>query len=147
MMGIKMIGLIIGLLTYMVFADTGFFGGDIIYALDVMENWYWIIFFIFAIIAAIVFFGTTFAGAISGDEITKSKSGILGGTVVGALFGGFMSLILMLRVSLQLLIIYWLMGSIEPTAANFDAITTKETIGLVTLIILAIIPFSKSSSD
>lgn len=142
-----MIGLIIGLLSYMIFADTGFFGGDIIYTLDVMENWYWIIFVIFAIIAAIVFFGATLAGAAGGDGITKSKAGILGGTVVGALFGGWMSLLLMLRVSTQLLIIYWLMGSIEPTAANFDAITAKETIGLVALIILAIVPFGKSSSD
>lgn len=133
-----MIGLIIAVIAYMV-ASTGFFGGDIIYALDVVENWYYFIAIFIGLMATAIMLGFTGVGAAQGSKM-GGGFGAFGGALAGYSLGGLFAVIMLAKIAIQLWLVTWLMGSIDPQAVNVDALTNKQMIGLVALIIIALIP-------
>lgn len=142
-----MIGLIIVLISYFV-AATGFFGGDVIYALDVLENWYYFIATIIGIIAVLVMIGFTGAGAMIGSGSTNGNAlAGLGGALAGYTTGGFLAVLMLGKIALQIWLVTWLMGSIDPVAVDFDALTTKQMLAMVVLLVLAFIGDSYSSNS
>ena len=141
-----MIGIAIGVIAYL-FASTGTFGGDLIYAVDVAENWYWVVLVLASIFAIIVFLAITGMGVATGAVVANTVGGFTG-MAVGGLMGVISAFVMLAKPIIMLVILNWLMGSIDPTAVNFDALTTKQAIGLVAVAILAFLPvrFSASSS-
>ena len=76
-----MIGLFLGLITYFV-SNTGYFGGDILKALSVVETWYWVCFYLWA--ACCVLVGLVSAGVLAnefGEGVVTQLAGILTGSV------------------------------------------------------------------
>ena len=141
-----MIGLIIALISFFI-AGTGYFGGDVVYALDVVENWYWFIGVIIAILAILVMIGFTGGGAAMGAGATNGNAlGGLGGALAGYAFGGLIAVAMLAKIGIQIWLVTWLMGSIDPVAPNFDALTTKQVIALAVLLVLSLINPSSSSS-
>lgn len=141
-----MIGLIITLISFFV-AGTGFFGGDVIYALDVLENWYYFIATIIALIAFAVMLGATGGGAAMGAGATNGSAlGSLGGALAGYTVGGFFAVLMLAKIGIQIWLVTWLMGSIDPQAVDFDALTTKQMLAMVVLLVLAFVGGSSSSS-
>jgi hypothetical protein len=130
-----MIGLVFAFIGYL-FASTGHLGGDMVYALDVMENWYWIVLVILSIFALIPLLVFGIMGAAAGSTVSQNMGGLIG-MFMGSAFGIVAGLVMVFRTILQLWIISWLMGSIDPQAASFDAFTTNQIIGLVALVIMA----------
>lgn len=139
-----MIGLIIFIISFFV-ASTGFFGGDIIYALDVLENWYYFVAVIIGIIAAGIMFGFTATGSALGSQHFGGVPGSFGGALAGYITGGFLAVLLLAKIAVQIWLVTWLMGSIDPLAVGFSGdagmavISTKETIAMVVLLILGFI--------
>lgn len=142
-----MIGIAIGVIAYL-FASTGTFGGDLIYAVDVAENWYWVVLVLASIFAIIVFLVITGMGAAAGADVAGTVGGFTG-MAVGGLLGVISAVAMLAKTIIMLVLLNWLMGSIDPAAVNFDALTTKQVIGLVAVAILAFLPvrFSASSSS
>ena len=140
-----MIGLAFALIGYF-FASTGYFGGDIVYALDVMENWYWIVLVLISLVSILIVCVFTFAGTAVGASVSRNVGGFAG-MFFGAGFGILAGVAMLFRTILQLWLISWLMGSIDPHAASFDALTTNQLIGLAGLVLLAMIPNKSSSSS
>jgi hypothetical protein len=142
-----MIGLIIVLIAYFI-AATGFFGGDVIYALDVLENWYYFIATIIGIIAVLVMIGFTGGGAALGSSATNGNAlAGLGGALAGYTTGGILAVLMMAKIAVQIWLVTWLMGSVDPVAVDFDALTTKQMLAMVVLLVLAFIGGSSSSSS
>lgn len=142
-----MVGLIIAVIAFIV-ASTGFFGGDLIYALDVVENWYWFIAVIIGLIAITVMIGFTGGGATMGAGATNGHViGGLGGALAGYATGGLVSVMLLAKIAIQLWLVTWLMGSIDPVGVDFDALTTKQLVALAVLIVLAFTGGVSSSSS
>ena len=139
-----MIGLAFALIGYL-FASTGYLGGDLIYALDVMENWYWIVLVLVSIVSIIIVLFFTLGGVAVGASVSRNVGGIAG-MFFGAGFGILTGAAVLFRTILQLWLINWLMGSIDPHAASLDVLTTNQWIGLAGLVLLAMIP-SKSSDS
>lgn len=133
-----MIGIAIGVIAYLL-ASTGSFGGDLVYAIDVTENWYWIVLVLASIFAIIVFLLITGMGAAAGADVAGTIGGFTG-MAVGGLLGVISAFAMLAKTIIILVILNWLMGSIDPAAANFDALTTKQVIGLVAIALLAFMP-------
>lgn len=142
-----MIGLIIAIVAFFV-ASTGFLGGDIIYALDVLENWYYIIGVLIVFIASAVMFGFTATGARWG---AKSGHGhplsTLAGAMVGYSFGGLMAVLILAKIAIQIWLVTWLIGNIDPTAVDFDGLTSKQLIAMIILLLLTFIGGSSLNSS
>jgi hypothetical protein len=138
-----MIGIAIGIIAYL-FASTGAFGGDLIYALDAMENWYWIVLVLVSILAIIVFLVFSGMGAAMGADVAGKVGGFTG-AAAGSILGVISALAMLAKSIIMLVIVTWLIGNIDPTAANFDALSTKQVVGLVGLLILIFLPVSKGS--
>ncbi len=140
-----MIGFAIGIVAYL-FASTGAFGGDLVYAIDVAENWYWIVLVIASIFALIVFAAMTGMGAVMGADVAGKVGGFTG-MAAGGMLGAISAFAMLAKTIIMLVIMNWLMGSIDPAAANFDALNTKQVVGLVALAILAFLPRIKGSAS
>lgn len=140
-----MIGLAIGVIAYLI-ASTGTFGGDLIYAIDVAENWYCVVLVLASILAIIVFLMVTGMGAAAGADAAGTVGGFTG-MAVGGLLGVISAVAMLAKTIIMLVILNWLMGSIDPTATNFDALTTKQVIGMITVAILAFLPVRASASS
>jgi len=139
-----MIGLIITLIAFFV-AGTGFFGGDVIYALDVLENWYYFVGAIIALLAIAVMFGMTVGGASFGSG-NRSVLGGIGGALAGYTAGGFIAILMLAKIAIQIWLVTWLIGSIDPQAVDLDMITTKQLVAMAVLLVLAFAGGSSSSS-
>ncbi len=132
-----MIGLIIGFIGYLV-SSTGYLGGDLIYAMDTIENWYWIVLAFSGLLSLFVLFVFTGIGAAMGHD-KAGKNGAYGGTLAGFTLGTMTALLMLIRTILQLWIVTWLMSNLDPSAISFAAITTKETLAMVALFLLAFV--------
>ena len=142
-----MVGLIIAVIAFLV-ASTGYFGGDVIYALDVVENWYYFIGVIIAIIAIMVMIGFTGGGAAMGAGASNGHAlGALGGAVAGYTAGGFIAVLMLAKIGIQIWLVTWLMGSIDPVAVDLDGLTTKQMLALAVLVVLAFVGGGSSSSS
>ena len=139
-----MIGVAIGVFAYL-FASTGTFGGDLIYAVDAAENWYWVVLVLASIFAIIVFLAITGMGVATGAVVANTVGGFTG-MAVGGLLGVISAFVMLAKTIIMLVILNWLMGSVDPAAVNFDALTTKQVIGLVVVAILAFLPVRFSVS-
>jgi len=127
-----MIGVVLGLITYF-FTSTGFFGGDILKSLSVVETWYWVCFWLWAAVCTLI--GLVSAGAIASefkDKLVNQFVGIL----TGGAFGVFIAAILMFRIIIQLVLVNGLIDSIDPVS---DDLTTKQIFGLVLLLIVSLV--------
>ena len=138
-----MIGLAIGVIAYLI-ASTGAFGGDLIYALDIAENWYWVVLVFGGIFAVLFFFLFSAVGTAGGA--TLGKIGGFIGMFLGSSLGFVVAALLLVRTILQLLLINWLMHSIDPTVVGVDALTTNQMIGLASLVVLAFVRTKSSNS-
>jgi hypothetical protein len=142
-----MIGLIIVIISFFV-ASTGFFGGDVIYALDVLENWYYFIGAIIALFAIAIMIGFTGGGAAMGAGATNGNAlGGLGGALAGYTAGGLIAVLMLAKIGIQIWLVTWLMGSIDPAAVGFDALTTKQMLAMAVLLVLAFVGGNSSSSS
>ena len=139
-----MIGVAIGVIAYL-FASTGTFGGDLIYAVDAAENWYWVVLVLASIFAIIVILAITGMGVATGMAVVGTVGGFTG-MAVGGLLGVISAFAMLAKTIIMLVILNWLMGSVDPAAVNFDALTTKQVIGLVVVAILAFLPVRFSVS-
>lgn len=140
-----MIGLAIGVVAFLV-ASTGYVGGDLIYAIDVAENWYWIVLMIASIFALIVFAAMTGMGAVMGVDVAGKVGGFTG-MAAGGMLGAISAFAMLAKTICILVIMNWLMGSIDPHAVNYDALTTKHVVGLVAILVLALLPRIRGSAS
>ena len=133
-----MIGIVIGAIAYLI-ASTGTLGGDVVYALDVMENWYWIVLVFASILAIIV--GLVFTGMFgaAGASVAGGVGGFLG-VGAGGLLGVLAGALMVMKTVIQLVIVTWLMNNLNQAAVNMDAISTQHLLGLGALLVLAFIP-------
>lgn len=134
-----MFGIAIMFIAYLI-ASSGAFGGDLIYALDVLENWYWIIFTIIAVIAFIIFLAFMGLGAAAGHDFNRTGIGASLGAFGGSTIGGFFAVLMLIKISLQLWLTIWLMNSIDPMALDFDSLTNKQMMGLGFLLLMSFLP-------
>ena len=137
-----MIGLLIAVLTYITFASTGYLGGDIIYALDVLENWYWFIAIIVSIIVLLIVVFFMVVGGAAFHSTLKSKLGAWSGILSGGLFGFFISSLIFLKIIVQLWITTWLISNIDPLLIDINHMPDKQVVALSILTLLAFIPFN-----
>ncbi len=122
-----MIGIFLFLISFFIFASTGALGGDIIYALDVVEIFYWIICAIIVVLAMITTFSLTAVGASKGRALFGYTSGII------------LSIFMLVKIGVQLWLTIWLIGSIDPMATTFTILESKELFGLAVLFILSVV--------
>jgi len=142
-----MIGLIIALISFFI-AGTGYFGGDVVYALDVLENWYYFVGVIIALLAVAVMIGFTGAGAAMGAGASNGNVlGGLGGALAGYTAGGLIAVLMLAKIAIQIFLVTWLMNSIDPQAIGFDALTNKQMLAMAVLLVLAFIGGGNTSSS
>ena len=139
-----MIGLLFGLIAYIMFAS-GLFGAEVIYSLGVMETWYYFVLWIVGIIAVI-------AGGLMllGGTAVGANAGTFGG-VLGFIAGGSIGTLVAARIVIvtliQLAIINWLMAGIDPTIVDMDGLNTKQFIAFAFLVILPFLLRNNNSSS
>lgn len=135
-----MIALIIFFIGFLV-ASTGYLGGDLIYALDVVENWFLVVFVCASLIAGFVVLlfmcaGTALVSRMSRLGGVWTFTGLAAGSFMGFVVAGLM----LLKIGIQLILVYWLMGDLNPELTHFDDISIKQTFAFVILLILSLIP-------
>jgi hypothetical protein len=138
-----MIGLLIGLVALFV-SGAATFGGDLIYALGVMETWYQIILGVLGVIVVIIVVLASIGGGMKG--VKYGKIGALFGTFLTGAFGMLIGVLIVFTIGIQLYIVDWLIGSIDPAITSFAGLTAKQMIGLVGLIIIPIIQRMSNST-
>ena len=135
-----MIGLFLFVISFIVFAATGTLGGDLIYALDVVETLYWIIFTIVAFLAFITLLSFTAIGSLIGASLqSNSIISFLSGALFGSSGGIFLATLMIAKIGVQLWLTIWLMDNIDPAITTFTMLESKETLALAVLFLLAII--------
>ena len=140
-----MIGLIIAAIAYLI-ASTGTYGGNLIYMLDVLENWYWIILVLTGILALGITVLSTATGTVIGNE--SGTTGKVIGSAAGFAVGGIISILILLKIGLQLYLTTWLMSDIDPAiVVDFDALSNKQMMAFVIILVLAFIPLGGSYSN
>jgi hypothetical protein len=141
-----MIGLLIVLVSFFM-AGTGFLGRDLIYALDILENWYYFIGIIILFIALVILFSFTIRGASIGSDISNGNVlGGFGGATLGYFTGSLISILMFLKIGVQIWLVTWLMGSIDPSIVDFDGLKTKEMLALGVLVVMAFVNNSGSKN-
>ncbi len=133
-----MIGVVIGFIAFLI-ASTGTLGGDLVYALDVTENWYWIVLVLIGILSIIIMLVFTGVLGAAGASVAGGVGGFFG-VGAGGLLGLFAGIAILLKTIFQLVIVTWLMGSIDQSVTNMDGLAIQHMFGLGALLILAFIP-------
>ncbi len=139
-----MIGLLLGLIAYFMFAS-GLFGAEVIYSLGVMESWYyfvlWVVGFIAVVVGGIFLLGGTAAGASAG------KAGGVLGFIAGGSLGALVAARIVIVTVIQLAIVNWLMGGIDPTIIDMDGLTSKQFVAFAVLVIIPFITRGNNDSN
>ena len=133
-----MLGLIFGFFGYL-FSNEQSFGGNILYALSIMQVWYYFVLIIMTIILTITTIIFLKIGADAGEK-AAGKYGMIGGIFVGSVIGIIDAVGVLFKIGLQLYLINWCIDNILPTAVNLAALTQQQSFGLFTILIISLIP-------
>ena len=136
-----MIELVILAVSYLI-ADTGSFGGDVIFTIDVLENWYIFIAAIGVLLSTIVIFASTATGA---NSLSSSTMGSFIGAIGGYSLGSAVAVLILAKVITQIWICNYLMDNINPLATSFNDFNNNVLFGIGALVVLWVIGLTKSS--
>jgi len=141
-----MVRLIIFVLCFL-FANTAYFGGDLLFALGFLKIWYWLILipmlFLTGIQLLIYFKVITNPRSIiiTNNEMPKQK---VFNIIYSSLNKGIKTLIFIVGIiAFQLILTYFLIGTIPYTAVGFSFLTIKSQIAFVILIAINLYYFIK----
>lgn len=134
-----MIGLLIFTISFFIFSTSGFLGKDLIFALEYLQLWYIIIAGIFMIISLIVFLFFTGTGMTFVSTYINDKLSIYLGGLAGSFLGLKVIFGLLLKITIQLVLVWWLLDTINPQVSYVSDLTSKQIIAIGILFVLSLI--------
>jgi|694.fasta_scaffold51886_7 uncharacterized membrane protein len=132
-----MFGLIIATISFII-ADSEHFGGDMIYALSILKNWYYFNFGLLLIIASVV---AAFIYISIMPQQIASKLELVGSYLAKTTVSLVVICLIMARILIQIMLVNWLITDINPMV---DDLNTKQILATLLLCLLAIYPNSNN---
>lgn len=133
-----MIGLFIAAVAFIV-SGSGYFGSDLLFALNIAEKWYWFVLCLLLFVAFVVLIASVYMFKKFGNAVVDDYGGWIGG-VFGSLFGSMFVFLILIKTAIQLFIIDWLTHSINPMALSIGDITIGQLCVVLIFIVLAFMP-------
>jgi len=133
-----MIGLFIAAVAFIV-SDSGYFGSDLLFALNVTEHWYWFVLYSLIVVSLVILVFFVFIFKKFGNTIAEEYGGWIDG-VFGTLFGSLFVFSIVIKTTIQLFIIDWLTNNINPMALTVGDISIGQFCVILIFIVLAFVP-------
>jgi len=128
-----MLSLIVGLLGYWMGPEM--FGASLINAVESINILYWIFAGILSIFGLVIIFMGTVGGGAGGADV-GGKLGAVLGSVLGASASVLLMIVAFAKIVIMIMLTDYLAGSIDPTMADLDGLSTSQVIAFVVVLIL-----------